>query len=738
MVMQYCRARKGHGVFKIIAILVALFSATPAQSEPISTAIVTAIAGATFAASTAGFIAIAALTLAITYGATALATSLIGGGRRQSDIMRELQMPNSLPLYRFVYGQCRAPGTPAPIRVKGGILYACYILNSRPSAGPFTVYLDKRAVSFTGDPYNFSGSGASGTNGLFLDHVRYWIGRGDQTGPPSQIRSEAPELFSATDGWQGLTVLWIRLDAGGEKNRQTRWPSAPPEVMVDGRWSLVLDPRNPSAPPAWSANQALCVLDALRNNPLHPYDDRNLWLDTFKWAADVADSAFPVKSGGTIPRFQVNGVLPFSDGEEIESQILPLADAGASRIIRVGGLLGIAPAVYSEPVATITDVLGDQPMTFNRYRPSSELVTEVSANYTSPARTYEEAATPQYILVGAQTEDGGVAKLGQFNLRMVTDYRQAQYVAAIKGRRTRMQKSWSGVLGADAFDLVACSPVQLDLPAPYTGRNGLYEIEEIHPGGDMVGQSGFAMRCSVSMRENSPDIYDWNPAVDEQDIATETFNPNIPPISPVASVALASDGSTSIITGGVPVARVRFSFPPSVSASASAYEWQFQLDGGAWQSGGLIDGDVDDGSGNVFGFITPAIVGGSYKVRIWALSPTGSSDPTDSGTITASAGSSSVEPPTPISATGGAGKINVIFQSPNSGLYNYMEIWVNSTDTTVGATLLFGPLYGSANTATEQEQTGLGSGITRYYFGRSFDINGAPSAFSASISGTTT
>lgn len=742
MAMPFFPTLKGHGVFKLSALhkaalaiaLSFLFVATPAHADPISGFIVGLIGLTGLAAS----IATAVLTLAITFAATSLAQSLIG--RKQSDIARELQQPTSLPVYRFVYGKCWAPGTPAPVRVKGKILYGCYILNSRPSAGPFTLMLDKRPVTASGDPYNFgSGGGASATNAPFSGHCKYWIGRGDQTSPPAQILSEAGDIFNATDGWQGLTVLWVRLDAGKDKERQNRWPAVPPEVMVDGQWSLVLDPRNPSAPPAYSANQALCVLDALRNNPVRPYDDRNLWLETFAWAADIADSTFPVKGGGTIPRFQAHGVLPFSEGAEVEDQVNPLVMAGASRMIRVGGKLGIVPAVYSDPVATISDVLADQPMTFNRYRPSSELVTEVSADYTAPDRTYEDAATPIYKLVGAQTDDGGVPKLGQYDLSLVTDYRQAQYVAAILGRRTRMQKSWSGVIGAEGFDLVACSTVTLNLPAPYTHRNGIYEVEELHPGGDMLGESGFAMRCAVAMRETSPEIYDWNPDVDEQDIATESFNPDIPRVSPPGEVIAVSDETTAIATGGALVARVGFSFEPSPSSSVTAYEWQYQIDGGDWQSGGLIDGDVRDGAGNVFGYLTPAVVGSEYVIRVAALSPVGASEYIESDPVIASTGPAAAGAPTPISADGGANEITVTFQAPNSPSYQAMEIWGNNTNTTTGATLLFGgAIYGAANSIVIETETGLGSAQTRYYFARSFDINGSPSAFSASISGTTT
>lgn len=735
--MPSCRKPNGVGVFKRLAISAALcaaFMASPAHADPISAAIVAAI-GIT---GTAAAVATVVLTAALTYLATSAVGAVFGGGgAKQADILRELQQPTSLPLYRFVYGNCRAAGTPAPIRVKGSLLYCCYILNSRPSAGPFTLLLDKRIVNVTGDPYDFTGSGAIASNAPFAAHCRYWIGRGDQTGPPAEFLSGAPEYFQASDAWAGKTVIWLLLAAGKSEDRQQRWPATPPEVMVDGLWSLVRDPRNPSAPPAWSANQALCALDALRENPLRPYDDRNLWLDTFSWAADVADSPFPVKAGGTIPRFQVNGILVFRDGSEIEDQVAPLTDAGASRLTRVGGRLGIIPAVYSEPVMTITDVLGDEPMTFDRYRPSSELVTEVTATYTSPERTYEDASTPAYTLVGAQIEDGGPPKLGQYNLHMITDYRQAQYVAAIMGRRTRMQRSWNGMLGAEAFDLVAGSSVTMSLPAPYTHRNGIYEIESIHPGGDPVGQSGFAMRCAAQMRETSPTIYAWNPAVDELSIATGDFDPNLAATQPPGPITAISDATTVLVTGGAGVARVRFSFDPSPSPSVIMYEWQWAAGSDPWQAGGGIEGTIRDDVDKVFGFLIPVVVGVSYRIQVRGIGTGGGSEWVISDPVVGSVGPALAPAPEAVSADGGAGEITVTFQAPNSSGYSYMEIWGSDTPVIGGASLLFGPIYGSANSTTVQTETGLGSAVTRYYFGRSFDMNGSPSSFSSYVSATT-
>jgi hypothetical protein len=735
--------RKGAGVRKFLLATTILFgAATPAYAD-----LGTLIVGistwftSTFGATLGGIL--------LNLGASLIlstVSALLHGKPRQSDVIRELQQPTSLPVWRFAYGSGWVPGTPAPVRVKGKFLYACYILNSRPSAGPFTVFFDKREVEATGDPYDFSGPGATATNDPFENHCSYWIGRGDQTTAPAELVADAPEFFKDTDAWTGLTVIWFKLRIGSNGDRMKRWPATPPEVMVDGNWSLLWDPRDtaqdPDDPSTWefSKNQALATLDALRQNPLRPYDVRNLWVETFAWAADAADEAVPVKAGGTIPRYEANGILVFSDGSELEDQVQPLADAGASRFMRVGGKLGLIPGIWSEPVATITDMLDDQDMSFNRYRPSSELLTAVTARYISPLRAYEDASTPVYTIAGAQAEDGGPEKLGTFDLRFITDHRQGQRVAKILGMRTRMQRSLGGALPPSAFNLVAGSTVTVDLPAPYHRRNGTYEVEEIHPGAAPVGveDGSVALMCPASLRETSPAVYAWDAATEEKEVAIEEWDPEVGGVKVPGAITLLSDASTAIITGGSTLARVRFSFPPSLSSSVISYEWQYRRDADLWQTGGLINAEMLDGGGDVFGFLLPVVGGSNYTIRARAVSPVGASEWVESSPIVASAGPYSAGPPTPVSAIGGSGQISVTFKAPNAVSYDAMEIWVATVNNSGAASLLFGPIYGSANATVTEIQAGLGSGVTRYYFGRSIDKNGAASPFSASISATTT
>lgn len=607
---------------RLIAWVVALVFATAsaAQADPLSTLFANTLAGWGVGAQLA--------TVAGQLLTSTLLSSLskaLGPGRNAGEnVGRELSLPTSLPVYRFVYGDCWAVGTPAPVRVKGGGIYACWILNSRPSEGPFTVLLDKRPLVLTGDPYDFAGPGAVPTNSYFPGYVRIWIGRGDQTSAPDDIVAEAPLLFSAADAWRGRTVVWMVLGCGPNEERSVRWPSSPPEIILEGKWSKVWDPRDPAQDPddpatwEYSANQGLVVLDALRQSPLTPYDLRNLWLDTFKWAADVAGEAVAVKAGGTIPRYEVNGTLAFATGVELEDQLQPLLAAGASEFVRPAGQLGIVPATAQTPTVTLTDMLDGTAPKFRRYAPKSELATTVAAKYLAPDRAYEQTDGPTYIIPGALAEDGGFEKLIQPDLSLVTDHRQVQRLQKIAGLRARMQRQVEAEFPPAAFKLIAGSWFNLNLPAPYTAWNRTYQVLNHDPQLALEDQGGVSMRCQMAVREVDASIYAWNAATEEQDVEAYTFAPDIAEIAPPGIITVTTGYGIDLNTGGTVIPRLKFSFAPSTSVGAQNYEWEYRISGESWIAGGVIRDSIFDGPGDVSQFMM-ASIGVSYDIRVRAV-----------------------------------------------------------------------------------------------------------------------
>ena len=596
------------------------------MADPITAFLISVGVGAGTAAVVGGIVARLAF--------AAIVSSVVSGGavRKTSktpkapDLNRELQKPSNQPPKRFAYGTTSVYGSFAPLRVKGEKLFGCMILNSRPSHGNFTMRIDKREVTLTGDPYDFAGAGASATNEPFNGYLRVWFGLGDQTTPPSAVTAEAPEFFETTDGWQGQTVAWMILDAGPNENRQSRWPRVPPEIEVEGDYSLVYDPRDTaqslSDPSTWqfSDNQALCLLDALTQNPVEPYRENNIQMATFEQAADIADEAVALKAGGTEPRYRVGGLIRF-DETEIEDQVEPLVAAGGGDLTRIAGRLGYVAGAYSTPVYTLTDFLDDE-FEFTRLIRGRDLPTQIRTSYVSPARLYDEAELEPWDIPGAQAEDGGVPKVRDLRLPMVQSATQAMRLRKIFGMNARLQKHIIGVAPPDAFECIGGSGVTVALPSPYTAMNGDFKVQAINPAFDYLGESGVAMRCLITLKQNSSAPYQWDGATEEEDVLEEPFDADRDTVQAPGAVILEPDPFTS---DGSVVPRFRVHFSPSISSSVREYNVQFRTDGGEWIALGVADAATVDGQGDVFSYINSIDTTKAYQARVQSISEYGRS-----------------------------------------------------------------------------------------------------------------
>ncbi|NPD15737.1 hypothetical protein HOY34_11040 [Xinfangfangia sp. D13-10-4-6] len=737
-------------LFLITTAIIGTLTASPVEAAPVATVVALMSGGASFgAAMTAvfGTFGVAAMQL----GLSILLSMAVAPGKPKQDKQRaELTRPGALPAYRYIYGKGWAPGTPVAWTVLGDVLYIGWLVNSRPSAlSTHTILFDKRGVTPEGDPFDFAGPGATGVNSVFGNgHVRYWIGRGDQTTCPDAMVTGSEGYFKATDAWQGRTVVWARLHCGDNGQMRERWPSTPPELNVEGDWSLIWDPRDDSLTP--SSNQALITLDAPMNNPIRPYAETYLRLDTFAWAADVADQAVPAKGGGTLPRYRADGVLVWSDGAELEDQINPLLDAGASRLIRIGGQLGIVPAIARPAVHTITDWTDGQSVEMVRWQPGDDIYSEAVASYVAPDRAYEMAEAPVYIVPGAAAEDGGLVRRLDLSLDFVVDHRQAQRLAKIVAMRSRMQRTVSCELFPDAMVLVAGSVAALDVPAPYTAWNGLYEVEQIQPAAGVNDDLSITMRLPCSLRETSPAIYAWDAETEEQFVEGAVLDPWVATLSPPTGVSIISGGEAADISAsGTITPRVQVSWDRAASSSVLRYEVQimaqtlrrqgddFVLVWPARWNDRAIVGVEDSAEARLYYYVPMVDLGHGYRARVRSVGIYGESDWVTSDDIVASAPERVILAPSILMATGGIGRVDLTLRQSNDANAVTMQLAASLTPN-VAASAIIATVPAGSNVTVAQTESGLGNGVTRYYWLRARDSFGNASPWSAMASATTT
>jgi hypothetical protein len=544
-----------------------------------------------------------------------------------------LALPTDLPDYRLVYGQERAVGTPLfRNNVVGEFIYGAWLLNSRPSAGPFTLYLDEREVEVTGDPFDFAGAGATATTAPFLSHVTMWIGTGEETAVPATFLSEAPwsvartDLWLSTDGWPGATVVWLKIKAGANAQRQERWPAQPPQVRMQMKGCLVWDPDDAAQTYddptswAWSENAALCTLDFIRNNPVEPWPLDLIHLSSFADARTVDDETVALNGGGSEARYIVGGTMVLEDAD-LEDQVGPLVAAGAADLIRIGGQLGLAAGAWRAPMFTLTDVFGDG-FEFSDMRPGRDMPRAIRTTYTSRDRGYETAELPEWTIPGSTGR--GVKSLP---LDMVPSATQAARIQKIIGLSLLREREFTGVAPPEALDCVAGSVISINLPAPLaTPINGTYKLTSIDPGYLPMGDDGqIAMLLPIKAMEWDEDIFAWDETLDEPDVVEETYDGTRSGVALPGTISVTTGPGVDLDTGGTVVPRLRFEFDPSTSGGLEGYEWQFAEDGGDWTAGGFIAADVLDGGGDVFGFL-PIDVTLLYDIRVRAVALAGKSE----------------------------------------------------------------------------------------------------------------
>lgn len=689
------------------------------------------------------------------------ARALFGANRGvgAQEIQRQLSLPTTRPPYRFVYGECRATGTPAGTPVRGKYIWGCWILNSRPSdlAVP-TLFLDKREVTWTGDPSEFEGTPGEGDTGgdfggavadaaPFGGYVRFWIGRGSQTSPPRQLLEEAPwaeggdeDLWLATDAWQGRTVIWMALDAGANDTRQERWPATPPLVEVEGKWSLVWDPRDEDQDPddpstwAWSDNHALCVLDAHLQNPMRQWRRAQMWIESFEAAADVSDETVALKSGGSEARYRCAGTLRFDEGE-LEDQINPLVLSGAANLVNAGGKRGLAPGAWQVPAVTIAEVLGPT-MEVTDLVPGAELVNSLRVSYLSPERGYEMADLEPWEIPGALSEDGGYPAPQPLELPFCPSATQAMRVRSIEGQRMRRQTRMRADLPPEAFNLVSGATATLSLPAPFDAFDGIYEVQSIDPAADPLGEDAVALRLPAELVAHSADIYDWTPATDEEDVIVEPYDATRSGVALPGAISVTTGAAANLDTGGVVVPRVRFAFDPSTSEGVDAYEWEMRESGGYYREGGSIDAQVRDGSDQVFGYLEGA-AGAVYDIRVRTVAAAGRSGWREITGVTPVVDLVLDLPVIGALAESPPGTVQIPVTLPNDPDVTAVEVFSGPTSDVEDAAQLGSTIHAAPNAALSVEETGLGSGVTRYYFARTRAPYAAASDWTAAATITT-
>lgn len=421
---------------------------------------------------------------------------------------------------------------------------------------------------------------------------------------------------------------------------QTVYNGAIPDVTVVLSGAALYDPRNPAHDPANSAayefsdNAALSILDYYISGDGMGIGLSAIDLASFREAADDCDDLLPLASGGVEKRYRISESYSF-DEEPAAVLARMLESCGGETYLTRAGQIGLRVARPRVPAITITD---DVIVTLS-YKRGAGLLT----NFNALVPKFKSVAHGWQIVEGSAIVN-------------------AEAVEEL-GREIRQENDLPNVLSAtqaqrlSKYELYRDNPtytgeIVCQIPAIEVAGEPLFRIVSESRSVDMVARAtGIEVsddwsRVTIRFESFDPKALEWDPEIDEQP-------------APAVPVATTDDPTTpgppynfSVVRigGASPIAGVRFSVQ---QRHGQVHDIRWRKVGEAWTT------ITTPGRALV---IDPAEIDAAYEVEARVRTAEGGISTWAPFTfVMTDAAPPTVDPPTIVSAVGGAGALNATF-----------------------------------------------------------------------------
>lgn len=339
-----------------------------------------------------------------------------------------------------VYGKCISAGTlffseeQAGDQTDGELLHLAITLAGCPISSVGAVYLGDDTIE------------------SYEDNASYEVHIDRQTADPYMLKN----CPSWKDDMIGKGISWLRLTL---KFNAEKFPSGIPNVTVEKNGRAVYDPRTGKT--QFSDNAALCILDYYRTYLKVPDSDIN-W-DQFQEAANICDETVSNGDGTTDRRYRLNGEFDLSENKA--SILEEMIKTCAGEVTYIAGKHGIIVGAYYGPateVITESQLAGD--IEIMPEVSQSEKVNTVKGTFIDPEQKYTEVDFPTVSVSDWVVEDG-VEISQDLKLRFVTSEFQAQRLADIKLKRTRISRTMNITMNLSGYRYRPGMYVKVNLPS---------------------------------------------------------------------------------------------------------------------------------------------------------------------------------------------------------------------------------------------------------------------------------
>ena len=601
---------------------------------------------------------------------------------------------------QLVYGTVRKGGTITYLEATGDTneyLHMILVLAGHEVNAIGDIYINDEVATLDGSGF------VTSQNWNSKIRIKKHLGTSTQTAD-ADLLAESAQIDSNFRG-RGIAYLYIRLQYD-----QDVFPNGIPLFSAVVQGKKVFDPRTSTT--AFSANAALCIRDYLTDS--RGLGDSNIDNTSFAAAANVCDENVPLDGGGEEDRYTINGVL--NADMSIQDCLQQMVTACGGSLWWGGGSWKLKPGYYTAPVKTLTldDIVSE--INLQTRIAMRDNFNIVRGTFNDAGQRWIAAEYPEFYSAAFVAEDDGVESPIDLELPLTTSSATAQRLAKQLLFRNREQLTFTADFGMEALELQVGDIIALTID-----RYG-WSAKEFEVVGWTFGANGEAgdLRVTMTLRETSSAAFSWS----AEESAITSNNSNLPnPFGGLTISSLTATGSGRTQGDGTFINTVIVDWADVQNKFLDYYEVEWKATADTDYAATTTDQSSIE--------LSPLVDGIQYTIRVRAVTVAGVKGTFTAITHTPGGDTTAPAAPTSLSATGGYRQIIVKWTNPTDADFKDVEVFVNSSNTTVGATAI------GTSAGTEFTHGGLSASTTNWYFVKARDFSGNASAFSTGASGTT-
>lgn len=261
------------------------------------------------------------------------------------------------------------------------------------------------------------------------------------------------------------------------------------------------------------------------------YPDEIDW-DWVAAEANVCDEVVPLQSGGTEPRYALDGFM--ATGADPSAVRSILIENMAGRFTYSGGLMLARPGYWVPVSAKISEDDLTDAIAYDLLAPSDQRVTEISASWNDPDRLY--AADD----VAARSVPSTDVAQGSIDLPFVKSRTRVQRIQQIRLRQAAAERTLSVPLNINGLGIAPMDTVMLDTTRYASLANTAFSVSNwsISP----------EFGVPLGLREENEEMYAWSIA-DEIDRGAVQSIDRAEPIPEAAATAETADKAGAVSDG---------------------------------------------------------------------------------------------------------------------------------------------------------------------------------------------